>query len=385
MSTPDYFSASFNLLNISFVFLCFKKILILLSGEVEQNPGPKERNFKEIAMSVDSISGSPSKSNLPSDMISTAINIAANHGFSVHRGVINLANGDCALEVIIDSLSTQNWFGEIGNFTEDPVYYRKLWFDWIKANRILTVWGQEYTDVEWEDGWEQMKKPGMYENRFGDYVMPAIAHLVKKDILVIDTRQERTIPIYPILAMTFCGQPPTTEIPIIVAYNGYHYESLVPNAEKDRRKVIEIKKAYIQGSIMLSENQGSNLQGFKFKKTENLEPSFRNGYQEKSRTINLKEQIEFTYVSNDISVCEPNKSILCTISTKESDTVDSNLCTGCGKYFIRLISHLNKNPICKKQYNMDEVIMKLKEKSKERKKMNKENLRKKNNCKQKYG
>ena len=74
-----------------------------------------------------------------------------------------------------------------------------------------------------------MKKPGMYENRFGDYVCDAYYCL-----LVIDTRQEGTIPIYPIWAMPFCGQPPTTEILMIVAYNGYHYKSLISNAEKDR-------------------------------------------------------------------------------------------------------------------------------------------------------
>ena len=43
-------------------------------------------------------------------MVSRAISCAESHGINVHRGVENLANGDCAFETIIDGISTRSCF-----------------------------------------------------------------------------------------------------------------------------------------------------------------------------------------------------------------------------------------------------------------------------------
>ena len=64
-------------------------------------------------------------------MVNTAIAVAKSHGINVHRGVENLANGDCAFETMIDSISTRACFGESLDGT--PEYWRRTWMGEIEA------------------------------------------------------------------------------------------------------------------------------------------------------------------------------------------------------------------------------------------------------------
>ena len=51
---------------------------------------------------------------------------AKSHGINVHPGVENLASGDCAIECMIDGISTRKCFGQIYDGT--PAYWRNKWF-----------------------------------------------------------------------------------------------------------------------------------------------------------------------------------------------------------------------------------------------------------------
>ena len=64
-------------------------------------------------------------------MVNTAISVANTHGIKVHRGVENLANGDCAFETMIDSISTRRCFQESYNGT--PKFWRKTWMGEIES------------------------------------------------------------------------------------------------------------------------------------------------------------------------------------------------------------------------------------------------------------
>ena len=89
----------------------------------------KQRNVKQLRLrggaknkEVMKVSLEQSLLNLEESitpMISCAISNAKSHGINVHRGVANLANGNCAFETIIDGISTQTCFGETYDGTPD--------------------------------------------------------------------------------------------------------------------------------------------------------------------------------------------------------------------------------------------------------------------------
>ena len=59
-------------------------------------------------------------------MVNRGISNAKFHGINLHHGVQNLANGDCALECMIDGVNTRECFPE--NFDGTPAFWRKKWF-----------------------------------------------------------------------------------------------------------------------------------------------------------------------------------------------------------------------------------------------------------------
>ena len=64
-----------------------------------------------------------------SPMVNKAIENAEFHGIHLYHGVSNMANGNCAFESIIDSISTRTCFGE--TFEGTPDYWRNVWMTTI--------------------------------------------------------------------------------------------------------------------------------------------------------------------------------------------------------------------------------------------------------------
>ena len=90
-----------------------------------------------------------------------------------------------------------------------------------------------------------MRQPRNYEHALGDMFMAGIAHCNRVDILVIYTNANAFRSFDLVRADTFGGGPAVAEAPIIVAYNGYHYESLVPVDAVASDKSVEFKTAML--------------------------------------------------------------------------------------------------------------------------------------------
>ena len=185
------------------------------------------------------------ESNLP--MIERAIANAASHGINLYPGVRNLANGNCAFESIIDSINTRSCFGE--TLDQSPNYYRAMWMGEVEKI-AYQEWNGGLSKQEWKSNWEVLKQPGMYELELGDLIVPGIAHCTNKDILIFNTSREAQDPIYVISAAIFGGSS-NTDIPVCLAYNQYHYESLVPCSEDDIQKTINLKEQFSNGEYNL--------------------------------------------------------------------------------------------------------------------------------------
>jgi hypothetical protein len=180
-------------------------------------------------------------------MVARAISCAATHGIKVHQGVANLANGDCAFETMIDGISTRSCFGQIYEGT--PEHWRKVWMEEVERIAYAGFNGG-LTQAQWRDGWKVMKESGAYEFSLGDLVLPGIAHCTQKDILIFNTSPLAHSPVYVVEASTFGGAA-NTEIPVCLAYDQAHYESLVPDTPEDIQKTIELKESVLRGEYTL--------------------------------------------------------------------------------------------------------------------------------------
>ena len=113
-------------------------------------------------------------------------------------------------------------------------YYRNIWVTDI-ANRIVkTPWNIYGTKIEWLNGWQEMLEPGIYERGiFGDLMLPGIACGIKKYLLIFNTNLESPHdPIYVIDPNKF-DVAANDPIPIVLAYNISHYESIYPCTDHD--------------------------------------------------------------------------------------------------------------------------------------------------------
>ena len=183
-------------------------------------------------------------SDLSDSIIERATLNAKAHNINIHAGVRNLANGNCAFESIIDSINTRKAFDMRIDGT--PNECRNIWMTEVQ-NIAFEEWNNGMSDTEWREGWETLKKSGVYECSLGDLVIPGIAHCIKKDIIIFNTSLSAHSPIYVIEASHLCGQKADTDVPICLAYDQSHYEAMVPNNVEDELKTIELKKQFIEG------------------------------------------------------------------------------------------------------------------------------------------
>ena len=93
-----------------------------------------------------------------------------------------------------------------------------------------------------------MLEPGTYERGiFGDLILAGIACGLRKLILIFNTNPDTPHdPIYVVNPTNF-NVMPDSDIPVVVAYNMSHYESMEPCSEADISATIDLVKAYKEG------------------------------------------------------------------------------------------------------------------------------------------
>ena len=182
-----------------------------------------------------------------SPMIKKAIQNAHFHGIQLRQGVTNLANGDCAFESVLDGINTRACFGE--TYEGTPAYWRNVWMS--KVEKIaFHEWNNGMSIQEWKDSFEVLKQAGTYEVALGDLVPPGIAHCTQKNLLIFNNSTQAYKPIYVISAAIFGGSA-NSDIPVCLAYNQVHYESLVPCTQDDIQKTILLSQQVLSNEYNL--------------------------------------------------------------------------------------------------------------------------------------
>ena len=163
----------------------------------------------------------------PSLMVQRAMASAERQGLKLIPGRANPALGNCAFEAPIFNLNDRICFMETFPMSID--YYRRIWVTDMENLLFDSSYNPGYSRNEWHAGWEKLKADNVYEvDFFGDLVVPAIACGLKKNLLIFNTNcnHPRT-PISVIFSAEY-GVEATSRIPIILAYDMSHYESLHP-------------------------------------------------------------------------------------------------------------------------------------------------------------
>ena len=182
-------------------------------------------------------------------MIRQAIESAAKHGIKLIQGVRNNADGNCQYESVLNNINYRSCFDS--KLSQHPNDYRYKWVSELEnAASIYPDIAPGYCQEEKSENWNKLKRPFVYEvPYFGDFVMHGIARGCKKDILIFNTSPEAWDPIYVIKASRFGGQT-DSDIPVVLAYNQRHYESLHPQSVEDINKTKDLINAFTNGNYM---------------------------------------------------------------------------------------------------------------------------------------
>ena len=86
---------------------------------------------------------------------------------------------------------------------------------------------------------------GVYERSFfGDMMMAGIACGARKLILIFNTHEMTTHDPVSVIDPTHYGGSYDTEIPVVLAYDLVHYESLEPMERNDIQETVKLTKSY---------------------------------------------------------------------------------------------------------------------------------------------
>ena len=168
-------------------------------------------------------------------MVQRAIASAAGHGIEMCHGRANAAAGDCSIEAPLYNVNDRKCFNEI--FEKSIDYYRKLWLSEGEKIFFNTPFNPGYSKSQWEAGFQTIKETNIYEvESFGDFILPSVACGIKKKILIFNTNVD--FPREPVTVINPADfqVEPTSDNPIVLAYNLVHYESLHPVSSIDDQK-----------------------------------------------------------------------------------------------------------------------------------------------------
>ena len=294
-------------------------------------------------------------------MFEGAISSAKKHNINVKPGRENHGGGNCAYEAVIININDRICFES--KFLMGLEHYRVVWNTDI-MNKILDEkipWNPGFTRKEIVQGFRELLVSGVYERDFfGDMVMAGIACGVKKVILIFHTNEDivRTghDPISVIDPRDYEGEI-DSEIPVVVAYNLVHYESLEPLCSDDVRETIKLVRSYNAKPSRYKQDYG-----FCGKDISYLVSQMENVAKPSPEQLNdppKKQKNDIQEAENDNSKVSPKKYkkaeeitgfVYEDILFKETGN-DKVQCGVCQVEWSRLILHMNGNECCTEYFS----------------------------------
>ena len=173
---------------------------------------------------------------------------------------------------------------------------------WNREGEDKVKWSQYYpanlTDEQWREGWHKLQTSNTYDLPYiGDLAIVACAHSLKKDILVFNTPWQindgfATDPISVVSPNEFDpSNKRDTEIPIVLLYDGGHFESSIPVSEEDVQETIDLVRNYTSGKYIIPESLKNDYKSKKLLVNENRQNSQHDKPEKTRNDANMESSI----------------------------------------------------------------------------------------------
>ena len=170
---------------------------------------------------------------------------------------------------------------------------------WNSEGEDKVKWSHYYpanlTDEQWREGWHKLQTSNTYDLPYiGDLAIVACAHSLKKDILVFNTPWQindefATDPIFVVSPNEFDpSNERDTEIPIVLLYNGVHFESSIPASEEDVQETIELVRNYRNSNYIIPESLKNDYKSKKSLVNENRQNAQHDKPEKTRNDANMK-------------------------------------------------------------------------------------------------
>ena len=93
-------------------------------------------------------------------MVVRAVSSARKHGIKLKPGTPTAADGNCAFEAATSNLNDRECFDE--SLSQSADFYRRIWMTDMKNRTVNDQTWNIYSNSEWEAGWTEMLKSGVY-------------------------------------------------------------------------------------------------------------------------------------------------------------------------------------------------------------------------------
>ena len=164
-----------------------------------------------------------------------AVRLATRLGFCITAGTPNPAVGNCLIESAVFNINDRPELSELGAIEDTIQECRDLWVTQFKTK--IPIFRPEL-DAFTDEQWAEIRRDGVWNTPLGDLMPFCISFATKKRILILNCSSELRVPLSIVEPEEF-GQDHDCDIPILLAYNGNHYESVHP-VSKDIQKTIEL-------------------------------------------------------------------------------------------------------------------------------------------------
>ena len=261
-------------------------------------------------------------------MLSRAVASSKRHGINLTPGKMNPGLGNCAFEAVLYNINERACFEE--KYESSADYYRRIWMTDMETKLLdHPDWNCGYSEKEIKIGFSEVKVSGVYERGlFGDLILPGIAVGVRKMILIFNTHPDSPHdPISVIHPQSFGGRIDTT-VPIVLAYNLVHFESMHPVSDEDVSATINLAQSYLDGTYEFSHADIPSLIHVE---------------------LPVEEKDTCSIQSDDNSIVDENTFQFISLGEKIIISMDGDgfmQCPICGKKFQRLRPHLKNKKEC---------------------------------------
>ena len=161
----------------------------------------------------------------------------------------NKAAGDCVFESAVDQCLFKFRLRSFPFFKiHDHLELREKTVHNLGQSGTARGWMNNLVtdEADFQEQLGKLLEQGVWDTKVADLVMPGIAYTLKKNILIFHT--DATLADHPIEISTpgLLGGEVDTNVPLVLAYNGSHYEAMIPETEEDEQRcsrLVEMKES----------------------------------------------------------------------------------------------------------------------------------------------